>query len=224
MKSFSINKVALLAVLLFILISCKERCSKLCYTGVPEQIIDVSQAEQMYQEYRTNFAPIIEEAKSEQGNPYLTTHFAYVDLQQMKKYIAFLEEVERLNNKKISGLRFYFAAYPNSPKMTNGKATKHKGRETFFIAPTMQIENSKIVRGTLPYNFMNLRNLPFYIKPNNKKNKYIGEFKVINSLLYSKDFGKTINSKIGDTLQKTNETNEKTSVIMNDFALTPPPK
>lgn len=61
--------------------------------------------------------------------------------------------------------------------------------------------------------YPNLKNIPFYIEPSGDNN-LIGKFKVIEELLCKKDSRPTI-PKIDET--------QKTSLILNDLSLTPPP-
>lgn len=185
---------------------------------VPNQIISLHQAIEMKDEYDSSILPLIEKAKSTNGNQYQGTEFAYIDLDSLKKYVAFLEEVEKLNNKKISGLRFYFAAYPNQNKYaTVDKEPKYQGRETFFIAPTVEIEETELSR-----TYTNLKHVPFTIAPKGS-NKYIGDFMPVADLFLNK---KSINQRTNVTKQTIDKVaiEEHTSVILNELQLTPPPR
>lgn len=185
---------------------------------VPNQIISINQAVEMKGEYDSSILPLIEKAKSTKENEYQATEFAYIDLDSLKKYIAFIEKVESLNEMKISGLRFYFAAYPNQNKFaTVDKATKYLGRETFFIAPTMEIEETEQSK-----KYPNLKHVPFEII-SSSDNKYIGTFEPINNLFSTKNsMNKTTNSKNSSNINQ--KRTENTSLILNELNLTPPPK
>ena len=108
-----------------------QSCSQVEYKsnvdGVPSQLISVEQGITMKSEYDAKIAPLIKASKQGDYDP---TEFAYIELDSLRKYIAFLESVEKLNNKKISGLRIYYAAYPTTN--TGNTKMKHPGRETFF--------------------------------------------------------------------------------------------
>lgn len=184
----------------------------------PDQIISLNQAIEMKDEYDFSILPLIEKAKSVNGSEYQATEFAYIDLDSLKKYVAFLEEVERLNNKKISGLRFYFAAYPNQNKYaTLDKVPKYKGRETFFIAPTVEIEETELSK-----TYTNLKHVPFSIAPNGS-NKYKGEFMPINTLFSNKN-GANQRTNFSNTTIAKQQIDDNTSLILNELQLTPPPK
>lgn len=185
---------------------------------VPNQIISLNQAIEMKDEYNSSILPLIEKAKSTNGDQYQGTEFAYIDLDSLRKYVAFLEEVERLNNKKISGLRFYFASYPNQNKyVTLDKEPKYKGRETFFIAPTVEIEETELSK-----TYTNLKHVPFTIAPSGS-NKYIGEFMPINTLFSNNNSGQQRNN-FSNTPAVKKQIDDNTSLILNELQLTPPPK
>jgi len=193
------------------------------YTGVPSRIISVNQAVTMEEEYNSTIAPLIEDAKSTNAEKYKATQYAYVELDSLKKYIAFLDEVQRKNSKqKITGIRIYFAAYPKvKPSNFKVKEDVKLGRETFFLAPTMLVNNPRL---TLEQNKrIYLKNVPFSIKPTNpSKDKYIGDFKIINDLLNSND----VNFGLPNTIStsRIGSVTDDTSLIMNDLYVCPPPK
>ena len=95
------------------------------------------------------------------------------------------------------------------------------GRETFFLAPTMLVNNPRL---TLEQNKrIYLKNVPFSIKPTNpSKDKYIGDFKIINDLLNSND----VNFGLPNTIStsRIGSVTDDTSLIMNDLYVCPPPK
>ena len=209
------TSILIIGVLLFF--SCNEKNEGI-ERNVPKQIISISQAIEMKNEYNSTISPLIEVAKSLGKKEYQATEFAYIDLDSLKKYVAFLEKVEKLNKKKISGLRFYFAAYPNKNRYTSvNKEPKYLGRETFFIAPTIEIEETELSR-----TFTNLKNVPFEIVPSGS-NKYIGDFKSISSLFTIKN-SMSKASNLQSTTDQQEQTEENTSLILNELNLTPPPK
>lgn len=209
------------AGILSILLTSCCKCD-LKYSGVPSQIISVNQAVTMKKEYDSTIAPLIEDAKSTNTEKYNATQYAYVELDSLKKYIAFLDEVQRKNPKqKITGIRIYYAAYPKvKPSNFKVKEDDKLGRETFFLAPTMLANNSGL---SLEQNKrIYLKNVPFSIKPTNpSKDKYIGDFKIINDLLniYDVNFGLPTTSPVGKSAAV-----DDTSLIMNDLYICPPPK
>jgi hypothetical protein len=171
------------------------------------KIIPIEQAIEMKKEYKTHINPLIENYR---GLGYKASDFAWIDLQSLKDYIKLLDDVKTLNGKDISGVRIYFSAYPDKSTFDcNGAAVVEKGRETVFLVPTMQV-NSSTDSTTYP----NLENVPFCIKPDSVATPLKGELQVINDLLNSKD----CTSGNG-----TNNYANKTSLVMDQMGLTPPP-
>tara|TARA_R110000823_G_scaffold7280_44_gene26745 strand:- start:25 stop:612 length:588 start_codon:yes stop_codon:yes gene_type:complete len=193
--------------MLFLLYACNPKSEEENLINEISQIITVEQAVEMKNTYQDSIGSLIRENNSTPENEYDPTLFAFIELDSLKKYIAFLDEVEQLNKKKISGIRVYFAAYPDTLK-NGSKTQKYRKRETFFFAPTIKVEPNEWGR-----EYPNLRNVPFYIEPTGE-NRLIGNYKVIEGLLCKKD------SRMG--IPKSNET-PKTSLILNDMQLTPPP-
>ena len=73
------------------------------------------------------------------------------------------------------------------------------------------------------YKRIYLKNVPFSIKPTNpSKDKYIGDFKIINDLLNSND----VNFGLPNTIStsRIGSVTDDTSLIMNDLYVCPPPK
>lgn len=200
-----------------------QSCSNVEYkgdtTGVPSQLISVEQGINMKSEYDMKIAPLIKASKTNED--YDPTEFAYIELDSLKKYIAFLENVERMNNKKISGLRIYYAAYPTTN--TGNAKMKHPGRETFFFAPTMEQSGGTLTEEQKQYSY--LRNVPFSIIPKDESNKFVGSFRPIEKLLFGKDVHvNTHNASLtqgkGDPLSEFGET----SLLLNELNICPPPK
>lgn len=172
------------------------------------KIISVKHAVDLHNEYESNFASLIE---TKEDGEYQATEFAWVELETLKSYIAMLDEASNLNNKEISGVRFYFGAYPNAQNFNNSsEKIEYPGRETFFMVPTVEVENT-----ALSDEYENLEHLPICIK-SISENPLEGDFVIIKELLHEDD-NKTHGTTDGLSY-------ESTSLILNKFALTPPPK
>lgn len=213
------NHLVTIATSIFIgslLISCANDKQESNYEGVPSQLISVDQGVDMKREYDTKVAPFIKASKPDED--YDPTEFAYIELDSLKKYIAFLEKVERLNNKKISGIRIYYAAYPKTA--AGNVKIKHPGRETFFFAPTMEQSGGNLTQEQKQYS--HLQNIPFSIVPKDASNKYVGDFRPIEGLLFEKDVKMKMQNA---SLQQDPTTGmEETSLLLNELNLCPPPK
>ena len=211
------NAIPLALLIFFTTSSCKSLyCNT--YSGIPKQIIPVSQAIAMKKEYKSKIAPLIE---SGNGKGYQATEFAWISLDSLKKYIAFLDKIQEVNKKEISGIRIYFAAYPNNNTFSaTGKTIDHPGRETVFLAPTMKVQQT-----SLSSQYRNLENVPFYIQPAGK-DALAGTFTVIEELLYKADNNppkpviKSADKTAGDPVPAA----QATSVIFDNLGLVPPPK
>ena len=220
MKHYSLFYAAIAIMLLNSIISCEEK--KADYQGVPSHLISVKQGVTMKQEYQSKIGQLIE--NSNENPEYNATEFAYIELDSLKKYIAFLDHVEKLNNQKISGVRIYFAAYPD--RENTGFTSIHPGRETFFFAPTMEqkaMDNMTDDQKKFDY----LRNVPFSIVPKNAKDKFVGEYKPIEGLLFAKDMRSSAPKETASKQQVSKlveDSGDETSLILNELNVCPPPK
>ena len=91
----------------FLLISCNPPKEDVVKVTEPHNIIPVQQAITMKKNYQGSIAQWIEKMNSTQ-EPYLATEYMYIELDSLKNYISFLEQVEKDNDREISGLRIYF--------------------------------------------------------------------------------------------------------------------
>lgn len=183
------------------------------YTGMPRQIISIQQAAEMKNEYKSKIIPRIEKDRPD----YQATEFTWISLDTLKQYVALLDKVKELNGKEISGVRIYFAAYPNSPsfKTVEGKKVKYPDRETLFIVPTTPVVSSETSKL-----YKSLENLPFCIQPSGN-DPLKGDYKIIGELLYPADNG---SEELKSNNIAARGTEEATSLIMNDMQMVPPPK
>lgn len=221
MKNHSLFYAVIALMFINSAISCEDQ-KKPEIQGVPSHLISVKQGVVMKQEYKSKIGQLIESSNEDPN--YSATQFAYIELDSLKKYIAFLEHVEKLNKKKISGLRIYFAAYPEkeNPDFTS----LHPGRETLFFAPTMeQKDNGNLTDEQKKFGY--LRNVPFAIVPKDAKEKYVGKYKAIEGLMFPKDVRSSDSTKESaqkPVLSKFVEDNGESSLILNELNVCPPPK
>ena len=203
--------------LLFTLTFCNPKEVKVEYKGEPSNIISVAQAVKMHDEYQEKIGKLIENSHLENDNEiYPATQYTYIDLDTLKRYVAFLDKVQKLNNKKITGLRIYFGAYPSVQEMQNlNFKTIYPGRETIFMAPTMKGQDSPMAK-----QYRAVDNVPFYIKPKGS-DKLVGDYLVIDELLCKYDMGKR---KVQNLVAVDTTRTAKTSLIINRLDNCPPPK
>lgn len=98
---------------------------------IPDNIIPVQEADDLYKTYGDDRAPIIEnkinDQYRDQDPPYEATRFVTADYDKLKAYIAFIDQESEEAGVTPKGLRIYFGA----TKPTKGKP----GRETVFFNP-----------------------------------------------------------------------------------------
>jgi hypothetical protein len=171
------------------------------------RIIPIDDAIEMRNEYKTHINPLIE---SRRGMGYAATDFGWIDIQSLRDYLDMLTEVEKVNSRKISGVRIYFSAYPDAPSFQSSRQqVPYEGRETFFMVPTVNVESTSASQ-----QYENLEHLPFCIHPVDASNKLEGDFVVINGLLNEHDNSSSTTDE---------DYSNKTSLVMNRMTLTPPP-
>lgn len=210
------NKIITLtvALLLQMLTSC-DALKNSSQTRIPHNVISVNKGIMMKQTYQNDIQRIIERNR-EQGN-YQATEFAWINLDSLKNYIAMLDKVSKLNNKKVSGIRIYFSQYPSEGNYTQQERERLiPGRETLFLAPTTPITSNEMTR-----RFPILENVPFSIERTGV-NPLIGNFKVITSLLGRNE--QTPRDSTGVNKRQSLTDQENTSVLLNELAMYPPPK
>lgn len=201
------------ALLTLTLISCDALKGTSNEVRAPHNIIPVNKGIMMKDTYKNDVQAIIERNR-EQGT-YQATEFAWVNLDSLKKYIAMLDKVSELNNKKITGIRIYFSQYPSNANYSQEERDRLiPGRETLFFAPTTQIASTRLSKM-----YPVLENVPFSIQSTGT-NPYIGNFKVISRLLGSNEQMPVDSTRVNRSL--TTET--ETSIILNELAMYPPPK
>jgi hypothetical protein len=175
---------------------------------VPPQLITIAEAVSLKEEFNNPTTAVLQSTEKRIDKKKQQTIFTYIDLQSLKDYVTFLEEVQKLNNKKISGVRIYYGAHKSFD------STK-TSRETLFFVPTMKVASTP-----LSTKYPLLENIPFAIVPKGS-NKFIGNFKPIAGLLYEFDNGYTTIKKA--TTMKA-ATAQESSLAIDGFAKCPPPK
>lgn len=201
------------ALLLQMLTSCGESQVE-TEIRTPHNIIPVNKGIVMKETYQNDIQRIIERNR-EQGT-YQATEFAWINLDSLKNYIALLDKVSKLNNKKVSGVRIYFSQYPTEGNYSPEERERLiPGRETLFLAPTTQIPSTALTE-----RYPVLENVPFAIERTGT-NPYVGNFKVITRLLGRNE---TPNPRDTTPTRQPFVDQEQTSILLNELAMYPPPK
>lgn len=150
MKTFK-STIALLGTLLF-LNACVEKPQDTNHNddgpheGVelkaPANIISVTQADTLYQEYGNNRVDLIQDAQNvdENGKPIdpddarfvPATRALVVDYNMLKSYIAYIDQEAKDSKVTVKNLRIYLGKYPDVGTYSG----KRPGSETVFMNPT----------------------------------------------------------------------------------------
>ena len=213
----------LIAIAVF---SCEKNNAQSFDNLFKKHIISENQGVDMFREFQNSRTNVIEPILKKRYNDsaFEDTKFVWVSLDDMKEYMHFIETIQKENPKRdVSGLRLYFAAYPNS-KEFNGKRIKHPRQQTFFMIPT--VKNQRATSRNV-----NLNHLPFVIEPKGN-NALKGNFKIVEELMLDYDkksridtYNKTNNVQEGSfsAIRLTNRKQETTSTIFNEGEMSPPP-
>ena len=193
--------------------------------SLKEHIIPVNNAIIMHNEYNELRTDLLKDTLKEMySNPdFMDSKFAWFSLKDVKAYLTYIEAMQKANPEEdISGIRIYFAAYPNK-KMTEGKHNKYPGQQTFFMVPTVSSKD-------LDTKFNVLNHLPFYISTEENDNSIKGDFVVINDLLYPYDKKERLNAfysknkkESTDSKKKIALTGRRVSTVFNEGEACPPP-
>ncbi|MEL6917654.1 MAG: hypothetical protein AAFO99_07975 [Bacteroidota bacterium] len=110
----------------------------------PEQIIDVSEARQFYDNYTKRRKPLIRHYEDsinmahKSKDTFDVARYVYYDYKTIKQYMTFIEQEAEKADVEISTLRFYFSNYPDDEKFRDGNPVKHPRQNSIFIMPTLK--------------------------------------------------------------------------------------
>lgn len=127
---------------------CVISCENLSHDGetptiaqAPDILIPITKAEELYKRYGTDRVSLIEEAINigDNGEPIDSTDPRFIqtsrsisfDFEQIKNYIAYIEQKADSAKAPLTGLRVYFGQYGSSEK-------KYPNTETVFFNPIME--------------------------------------------------------------------------------------
>jgi len=202
----------LMLVAMGYLASCNDCNGKECKEPISamensKHLIPLSYSEKLYNNFESRFrGPIrnIQMEGRENVADYNPTKYVLLNIETLECYLKFLKEVEKKNDKKITGLALFFGANKmnestldkpgfnkihqeelDAQKMMSCKkrdslmyANDIRGRITLFIAPTHRT-NSEFTgpNGEVRHVSEVQRHVPFFIQPHNKElDPYKGEY------------------------------------------------
>ena len=154
MNTKSIQKLAFfLTIIVFSFQSCEKK-TKPHKIKAPKQIIDYDYAKKLEVEYKNTRGAIIDKYLDIED-----TREFWFDLEELKKYIAYVEqEADSLGYKRL-GIRIYNGAYPNE------KGFPDPGFSTVFLVPTGIKTKSKASFSPISSTFVikdNIHEIPAY--------------------------------------------------------------
>jgi len=174
--SISLLVKLLLCVILFQ--SCTAVNGKYSKDRIEKHILPIDNVIEMHDEYdRKRIQLLQEKLRDEYQNPkFEDTKFVWMPLEDLKAYVSYIEAIKNANPEdNVSGIRLYFAAYPNKRQL-NDREIKYPGQQTAFMVPTVESFNRN-------ERFPTMNHLPFAIKPESDSNPIKGSFVILEKLM-----------------------------------------
>ncbi|MBQ0736259.1 hypothetical protein [Aquimarina celericrescens] len=159
MKTKILLSLSILIASIFFIASCQnddsakslDNNSIVTKVKKPDQMISLQEAHKLYEAYQKNFIS--------KSNNTKQAKYGWHSLDFYKKYIAYLEQEAAKNNIEVTGLRLYFAAYPEDPDTYGDKA----GYQTYMFVPTY-FDASKNIHRPFDPALINDKNQPVAVE------------------------------------------------------------
>jgi hypothetical protein len=104
----------------------------------PRNIISFGQAQKIYKTYDKRADLISEIVNSDStGDHFNPTRSMFYEIYELRNYLSYIDELSQNAGVRTTGLRFYFALYPDTYTSTNG-SNQNARHQTIFIAPTLE--------------------------------------------------------------------------------------
>ncbi|MEW7288944.1 hypothetical protein [Aquimarina sp. 2304DJ70-9] len=131
----------------------------------PNNIISLRQAQSIYNAYDDRADLISETVSSETSSgAFQPTRSLFYEISELRNYLSYIDELSQKAGVKPTGLRFYFALYPENYQSSDG-STRNARHQTIFIAPTLEKKyNEQIVH--IGYTLDNQNKIVFLDKDN----------------------------------------------------------
>lgn len=153
MKNNRKNLIAFFGASLLLMAACQQGPKKEEPMGPeqekvspPEGIISLEESKSLYDNYTKNRADMIQSFETERDSagrfiPARFTAFSYEDI---KQYMAYVEQEAHEAGVKVASLRLYFANYPDKRDFPDGKKVVHPRQNSIFIVPTTMIDGKEL--------------------------------------------------------------------------------
>ncbi|WP_106791937.1 hypothetical protein [Aquimarina sp. Aq78] len=170
----------------------------------PKNIISFEQAQRIYKAYDDR-ADLISEVVNSNSNDgsFKPTRSMFYEISELRSYLSYVDELSQKAGIKTTGLRFYFALYPNTYVSSTGSDINAR-HQTIFIAPTLEKKYDNHILH-IGYTLNNDGKVELLDKNNGFSH-------------FSRSRGKTDDVSF---LGKRND-NDKFSLIANELGATPP--
>lgn len=175
--------------------------------GRPKNIIPFGQAKKLFRNY-DGIADLISEnvGTDQNGEPFMTTRSLFYDINDLKEYLSYIEELSKEAGVTTSGIRFYFGRYTEDHVSSTG-SNRNAKRQTFFIAPTTEEKiDDKLVH------------IGYTIKKNGK----VQFLDKVNGFPHRRNQRSKAYQDSGFDFAKSGNEDDPFSLIANELGATPP--
>jgi len=112
----------------------------------PSNLINFEQAQRIYKAYDERADLISNIVVPDHDQTFEPTRSMFYDISELRKYLSYIDDLSQKVDVVPTGLRFYFALYPESYAFSDG-SSRNARRQTIFIAPTLEQKvNNQIVQ------------------------------------------------------------------------------
>lgn len=155
MKNYRKVAITFLGSLLLVMTACQEAPKKdeprtseepqAEKISPPEGIISLVESKSLYDNYTKHRMDMIQQYEAERGpdREFAPARFSSFTYEDIKQYMAYVEQEAKEANVEISSLRFYFANYPDKERFPDGKKIVHPRQNSMFIVPTMMVDGEE---------------------------------------------------------------------------------
>ncbi len=111
----------------------------------PEGIISLEESKSLYDNYTKNRVDMIQEFEAERSpeKKFEVARFTSFTYDDMKNYMAYVEQEADAAGVNVSSLRLYFANYPDKTDFPDGKKIVHPRQNSIFMVPTTMIDGEE---------------------------------------------------------------------------------
>ncbi len=105
----------------------------------PNNIISLSQAQRIYSAYddRADLISAVVNTDDISRTAFQPTRSLFYEISELRNYLSYIDDLSEKAGVKPTGLRFYFALYPENYESSTG-STRNARHQTIFIAPTTE--------------------------------------------------------------------------------------